>query len=294
MNAQDALYNGALQSQLSGNQLFGSAAQNYSLPYQIRDRNGRLVTRYRQFSVGAQEGSLAQAARAQPYLQAQRRSDQTDQAGLTADIYDQFSGGINQTTRAYDPEQTALSDMLMSQATQGLGAGNAWDNRAVTQDIRGRLAHMGRGQGNADLFQEAVGLDRSLQDRRLRQQDFASRVLGQRNQMFNPASAQTLLFGRGGGATNETGLVNAALGSNQQAPSSFLNALGVGGALQQGAYNTNQSINNMNANSQVSALGGLGNAAMSIYNAPNPYYGQNPGDVPYDYSGDPSSRYRYR
>ena len=272
MNAQDALYNSALQSQLAGNQLFGSAAQNYSLPYQIRDHNGRLVTRYRNFSTGPQEGSLSQAARAQPYLQQQRRSDQMDQAGLTSDIYSQFGQGINQTTRAYDPQQTALSDQLLSEATQGLNMGgrSAYEDRYLAQDIRGAQAARGRGYGNADLYQEAVGLDRNRQDRRLKQQDFASRVLGQRNQMFNPASAQTLLFGRGGGATNETGLVNSAFGANQQAPSSFLQSLGVGGALQQNAYATNQSINNMNANSQVSALGGLGNAAF----AASRYYGQ--------------------
>lgn len=272
MNAQDALYNGALQSQLAGNQLFGADAQTYSLPYQIRDHNGRLVTRYRQFNVGRQEGSLAQAARAQPYLQAQRRSDQIDQAGLTSDIYNQFAGGINQTTRDYDPQQTALSDQLLSEATQGLNMGgrSTYEDRYLAQSIRGAQAARGGGFGNADIYQEAVGLDRNTQNRRLKQQDFASRVLGQRNQMFNPATAQTLLFGRGGGATNETGLVNSAFGMNQQAPSSFLQSLGTGGALQQNAYATNQSINNMNANSQVSALGGLGNAAF----AASRYFGQ--------------------
>jgi hypothetical protein len=293
LDTQQALWAAQLQDQLAQNQLFGNAAQSYAIPHQTGFR-GR--TKYRRFDIGASEGQLAMMARAQPALQEMQRADALSNAANAADVYSQYSPQIYQAGREYDPRATQLSDALVNQAQAGINSGgqSAYEDRYLSQQIRGGQAARGMGFGNADLYQEAVGLDRNRQERQIRWGEFGNRVLGIRH--ATTPDAASILF-RGGGGSGYGAAVGGAYGANsQQGLGGIIGALGAGGlgGLEQNAYAMNQSVSNQNANSLSSALGGLGSAAFAAYNAPNPYFGMDPGSVPYNYGGDPSSAYRYR
>jgi hypothetical protein len=209
---------------------------------------------------------------------------------------------LYEAQRQYDPLRQQLSDELVKSAMGGLAQGPAnssfADDRDVMQSIRSGQAARGMGFGNSDLYREAIALDRSRQQRRLadadlglRRSEMAARALGMRAST-TPDPTQVLLGQMGN--TNSQQLVGQTMqgiGSPLTLQSSMMSMNPM--AASQNAYAMDQSGRNQMWNQLSSGLGGLGQAAFSLYNTPNPYYGQNPGDVPYTYSGDPSSPYRF-
>jgi len=299
-DASDAYFNQGLRSSLAEMSLFGSPGETINQRYWSTDykgRGGRWVNR--QVQVPQFEGSLALAARTQPYVASLQKQDLTNKIGLLKEL----APSLYEAQKQYDPMRQALSDELVRTATQGLSSSpqnsSFADERDVLQSIRSGQAARGMGFGNTDLYREAIAVDRARQQRRLaeadlgfRRSELASRALSVRS-ATTPDPVQVLL-GQMGNANSQSVVgqamqgVGSPLSLNQQIAG--MNPL----AGNQAAYAMDQSGRNQMWNQLTSGLGGLSQSAFKLYNTPNPYYGTPAGDVPHSYTGDPSSPYRFR
>lgn len=255
---RDALWNAALASQAQEAGLFGTRGGPRSVDYLTNTGRRRTANFYQPES----EGVLALMARAQPHVFAMERARSEFEADTMTDILSEFSPDIYEAYRAYDPDRTALMDSLTRSAQSELDAGstNAYEDRETQQSIRAGQAARGMGFGNADLVEEAIGLDRGREARRLGRGEYAARILGLRTSVMpDPAS---ILLGRSGAGGGASILGQAAFGNIAQGPgrSPLLDPALAG--IGQSSALANISMRNQSYNNIASSLGGLGNLAL--------------------------------
>lgn len=271
LDARDAMFQMGLEDRLNQARLFGSQGGTMAMEYLARDYKGNPVgMRTQNVAMPQMEGALSRAARMQPQLAALQRSDLMSQLGMATDLAPQ----LRQIGMAYDPERERLSNSLMATAQSGLGSwggGDALADRDAQQAIRAGQAARGMGFGRSDLYEEAIGLDRSRQQRRsieqtmqLQRGDFAQRVLAQRaalmpdpiNVLLNRASNyNTSSLMQQAGMQNVPNSMQAMLATNNWAQNDL------------NRFQTSSSLQNMANNNLTGSLGGLGSSAALMYAA---------------------------
>lgn len=253
----------------------------------------RQVTKNRTVNVGAQPGLFqTQQDLIRSYgPEFARLIGQIDPYG--SELEDQ----LFQRARA-DLSPGSLSGDLESDAQRQLGLGASLDPLELADlknSYNAAAGARGMGYGGGDAVGEALAVragGQALREQRQRYalaaqqagigtRNFASGVAANR---YNTRTAPVL------GAVGLGSTANYAQGVSRQPQFDPLNAYS------QDLFNTNYNANAAASiagyNSRQSTLAGAAQGVDSFFRPSiNPYYGMNPGDVPYQYSGDPSSLY---
>ena len=231
VDAENALNYAGLNQLLQGYGLFGSPGGSTPINYRVRNRAGtgwQNVTR--NVNTPESEGLLALLGRVQPELSRLRGEG--------------------------DAEGNALLDLLTRDATSLINRGsNPYEDRELLESIRGGQAARGMGYGNADLYQEAVGLDRSRDTRRIERGQYGQGLLAtRRGYQGDPLSEAIRLLGAG----------SAAQGGVVQRSSLWEPQVG---AAQANQYAGQLANFNSQQNNMASLIGGAGRLGMAGYNA---------------------------
>lgn len=262
IDTEQAQQYAALNQMLQSYGLFGSPGGSQNVSFRTtRNPNGTWNYASRTIQTPQSEGLLSMIGRVQPELSRLRTSG--------------------------DPQGNDLLDLLTQDAT-GLvrGGSNPYDDHELMQSIRAAQAARGMGYGTSDVLAETLGLDRGREQRRIGRGAYGAQIAGLRQSLRgDPLTDAVRLLGVGqqsqGGVQVPGNIWNPTAGAAQNAQY----------AGQMSAWNASQN----NTAGLFSGLGQLGQAAVNNYaTTPNPYFGRDPGDVPYQYRGDPSSPYRYR
>lgn len=175
----------------------GISGLNKNDPNGIKWRNGgtKTVTGSKDVTTAATPGLMAiqdrlaqqQTAQQSRALSQQRQADIADVMKLGPASYS--------ATNAADPGSAHILDLMTNQATRELSMGTMLDPRQTRTATQGVLANrqgMLGGTGNAGDFALALGLSQYGQDMQTRRRQFASGVLGQRQQFYGDAFNRVL------------------------------------------------------------------------------------------------------
>ena len=231
-------------------------------------------TNTREISAGEGDGLLALLEEIAPTTdRLQNESMRRNRAAEISDL-EELGPEFIQAQRGFNPEITAMIDLMRSQRMEDLEAGrnlSSAEAREHEQRLRSNPAFRGMGNSPSSIFMEALNMGQIAEDRQRRRQGDATGQIGLEQAYFgNPFEA---IFGRSSGSLpvsqsfiNSAGAVNANAG-----PSSFLP---IQGAFQEaGAFNANASnaasiaAGNNRAATRGALIGGVASLGGSVFSA---------------------------